>query len=200
MNIVADNPSSNEMDIEMRESSGKKSTGSNKIKEPIAKRSLLNQFFETEKEEPRLQNFINFSDDDDEPAKDDDKSPLGNIANIVSEASKNNRIMKTGPPPMYTTRQFSFSQVPGDQANTCFAQTKDIAKLEDEFEDVVNCKRNLFSNENADPNLDSNMKISPHKNDDRIAPLASFLDNDDFISKRSDKRKDRNIEFTPTKP
>lgn len=97
--------------------------------------------------------FINFSDSDNESPDRPHPAFAQNVKKqledpelaILREKRKSKRVNKICPP-MYTTRQFSFSQ------NFDNNRSSDI-NLNDSVEKIV-CKKNLFNepNENLDPN------------------------------------------------
>ena len=151
-------------DVEMRDHNQTKPS-QDVFENSITKRSLMDQFYEADPDPPSLQNFINFSDSDEEPANNDEINPFTNIANTMEKPSE--RPVRTGPPPMHTTRQFSFSQslVDQNQSNSWFgAVNLDEEKWEYNPAEVT-CKRNLFGdeNENIDPNQDTGMSSHYHR-------------------------------------
>lgn len=184
-----ENESFEQDDVEMRE------TGANRNAEDsppnqYLKKSLMQRFYEADDEPPKLQNFINFDESDEEPANNsDNKSPFFNISNIVNKDAVKQNLVKKISPQLYATRQFSFCQAFNNEEN------QDNVGLDDQNEVVyqkiaeeVSCKKNLFANENEDPNSGNKVFQSP-KNRNGM-PLNSFLDNDAFGSK-SKKRTNR---------
>jgi hypothetical protein len=168
-----------EDDVEMRDQSlTRDETG------PISfgaktKRSLMDQFNQPENRIPSLNNFINFSDSDEDKSDEISgkiiKKSIKRIEtrdepNSLRKRKKDKRKTKIGPPPMYTTRQFSFNQANSDNKGpTQDIDEDDRCEGQAIFEKVF-CKKNLFGqdDENKNPNFDTQMHESPDRKEGAI--------------------------------
>ena len=174
-------------DVEMREQSSTREQTLEKSAKKSAKSSLLDQFHEPEMKKKPLNNFIDFSDSEQEsPAFNAKKIPFGNRifnqiedndAGTIIEVKKMKKKMKLGPPAMYTNRQFSFNDN-FELPPTRLDEYEKNSVLDLNPNDKISCKKNLFGNmdENMNPNLDNYMFQSPEKSNNM--PLDQFLEDE----------------------
>ena len=141
-------------DVEMR---GQSKTRNNEdtFSGSNIKRSLMSQFHEIKKENKTLNNFIQFSDSDEELASEEIKAPFTKISNGSNVKDHKKSIKKFIPPPKMATRQFSFSQTPGEQTPLDNAFEGNLNENDrDKAQNGATCNRKLFDEEaeNCDPN------------------------------------------------
>lgn len=171
-------------DVEMREQSSSRDQAQDRSAKKNTKRNLLDQFHEPEMIKKPLNNFIEFSDSEQEsPVFKAKKTPFGNRVfnqsddseiDSILEIKKTKKKMKLDPPPRYASRQFSFADE--SQLIKNDSERNSVAGLNPN--DKVSCKKNLFGNmdENVNPNLDTYMYQSPEKMNNM--PLDQFLESE----------------------